>query len=345
MARKNTLPYRRLPGGRLTRYSLWQADDHLLNVQRREFTERYERFYFRDIQAIVLHRTATFVVLTVIFLSLTALMALLAMTRENTGVMVFWWIMTATFGTVALWNWRLGPTCVCYLFTAIDRYRVRALSRIKIANRVIERLQPLIQRAQHDLETQASQAPPAPEPNGQGMYLRQTQVTHARPVEPPPIMHYHGATHIAVFVLLLLNGLVLSGVLLRYGALTVGGYAATLVALGVCMIIALVKQSGTDMPRSIQGFIWAQLGYIILSLLIGVIFVSVAFFTFIRDFGPEVVNDESAVANMLTHLSPADFPVFVGIAIVLIAVALALGGTGLILLQRFRQASASPQNL
>ena len=338
MARKDPSPYHRLPGGRLTRHSLWQSNDHLLSVQRREFTERYARFYFRDIQAIVVQRTSTHVIVAAIFMLLTALTALLAITRESGGAMVFWWIMTAAFGAVAFWNWQLGPTCVCYLFTAIDRYRVRALSRIKIADRVIDTLQPLLQRAQQDINIQAPLEPTADsEPTGdQGMYLRPTHVTHTRSVEPPPVLHYHGAIHIAVFVLLLLNGLFLSGVLLWFGAFSVSGYAATLAALGVCMIIALVKQAGSDMPKSVQGFVWVQLGYIIVSLVSGFIFVSVALFTYMQDFGDKLFEGESALTNIAMHFSPADFPVFVGIYLVLIAIALLIGGLGLLFLRRFR---------
>ncbi len=346
MVRKHTSPYRRLPGGRLTRHSLWQSDDHLLSVQRREFTERYVWFYFRDIQAIMVQRTSTYAILTAIVLSLTVLTALLAITRENGGVMVFWWIMTAAFGSVALWNWQLGPTCICYLFTAIDRYRVRALSRIKIADRVIGTLQPLIQRAQRDIDIQAP--PTSEQSDEQGMYLRPTSVTHARSVESPPALHYHGAIHIAAFVLLLLNGLFLSGVLLFFGALSVGGYAATLPALGVCMIIALVKQAGSDMPKSIQGLVWAQLGYIIVSLMIGLAFVLVAFYTYMRDFGGELINGESTIATAVEHFSPVDFPMFIGFYVILIAIALLIGGLGLMFLRRFRQAyrqGVTPQKI
>lgn len=338
MARKNPSPYRRLPGGRLTRHSLWQSSDHLLSVERREFTERYTRFYFRDIQAILVQRTSTHVIVAAIFMSLTALTALLAITRESGSALVFWLIMMAAFGATALWNWRLGPTCICYLFTAIDRYRVRALSRVSIADRVIDALQPLLQGAQQDIDVQAPQEPASDsEPtDAQDLYLRSTRVTHARSVASAPLLHYHGAVHVAVFVLLLLNGLFLAGVLLWFGAFGVGGYAVTLIALGICMIIALVKQSGSDMPKSIQGCVWSQLGYIIVSVMIGVIFVSVALYTYMRDFGTEGLN------GIMQHFSPADFPVFVGIYAVLIAIALLVGAFGLIALRQFRREYVPP---
>ena len=60
MTAPGAVPYRRLPGrGRtpLGSHSLWIGEDHLLLVELRGFTETYRRFYFRDVQAIILRRT------------------------------------------------------------------------------------------------------------------------------------------------------------------------------------------------------------------------------------------------------------------------------------------------
>lgn len=339
MARKNASPYRRLPGGRLTRYSLWQADDHLLHVQRREFTERYTRFYFRDIQAILVQRTSNHVILATVFVSLTILCALLAVTRENTGVAVFWWIMTTAFGAVAAWNWLLGPTCICYFFTAIDRYRVRSLSRVSIANQVIDILKPVIQRAQQDIDTMREMPEMAEKSSDQRMYLRQTHVhaTHVRPVTPPPVLHYHGTIHIAVFVLLLINGLLLGGVLLMHDFFSIGGYAATLLSLGVCAVIALVKQAGTDIPNSVKGFTWGMLGYMGVSFVTGFAFLTAALYKYVQAFGQELSSNEFTMVKASTYFSPTEFPVFTGIYLVLIASAWLVGALGLIFLRHFRQ--------
>lgn len=338
MARKNIPSYHRLPGGRLTRHSLWQADDHLLNVERREFTERYARFYFRDIQAIVVQRTSNHVIWATIFVSFTVLWALLAITRESTGAMVFWWIMAAAFGTVAAWNWLSGPTCVCYLFTAIDRYRVRSLSRMGIANQVIGMLKPAIQRAQEDIDIPPLENPIADsgQPASLGMYLRQPHTTHVRPATSP-VAHYHGAMHIAVFVLLLMNGFSLAGVLLMYGYLSIGGYTATLAALGVCMVVALVKQTGTDVPNSVKGLIGGMLGYMSISFITGFAFLIMTAYKYLQEFGEELVNNELTMAKASLR-----FPLFMGIYLVMIGSALLIGGLGLIFIRRFRQEYTPP---
>src|SRR4029079_4215005 len=53
--------YQRLPGNRLvsfgTRSSLWLAPDYPLSLERTVASERYRRFYLRDIEAVVIRRT------------------------------------------------------------------------------------------------------------------------------------------------------------------------------------------------------------------------------------------------------------------------------------------------
>jgi hypothetical protein len=48
--------YSRLPGrsGFFVSHSLWLSSDHVLSVRRNPFSEAYRRYYFNDIQAIVL---------------------------------------------------------------------------------------------------------------------------------------------------------------------------------------------------------------------------------------------------------------------------------------------------
>ncbi len=59
-----TIKYKRLPGrmrGIFHGASLWLGDDHLLAVSGWRFTEDYKRYYYRDIQALVVTRERRFV--------------------------------------------------------------------------------------------------------------------------------------------------------------------------------------------------------------------------------------------------------------------------------------------
>src|SRR5205085_1469887 len=62
-SKQNQIRYRRVRGlwrtGSLSRSALFTADDHLLLCDYRTgFTERYKRFYFRDIEAIIIRKTS-----------------------------------------------------------------------------------------------------------------------------------------------------------------------------------------------------------------------------------------------------------------------------------------------
>ena len=53
--------YKKLPGvgsGALARHRLWEGPDHLLVVTSWPSGEGYRRFFFRDIQAVVIRQTA-----------------------------------------------------------------------------------------------------------------------------------------------------------------------------------------------------------------------------------------------------------------------------------------------
>src|SRR5205823_5634583 len=61
-SKSNQISYRRVGGMRrtltLSRAALFTADDHFLLCDYRSgFTERYKRFYFRDIEAIIIRKT------------------------------------------------------------------------------------------------------------------------------------------------------------------------------------------------------------------------------------------------------------------------------------------------
>jgi hypothetical protein len=63
--------YQRLPGTRIisagTRTSLWLAPDHLLALERTVGSERYRRFYLRDIEAVIVRRTSRRAILNIVF--------------------------------------------------------------------------------------------------------------------------------------------------------------------------------------------------------------------------------------------------------------------------------------
>jgi hypothetical protein len=135
------------------RSSLWLGKDHLLCIDTTGYTETYKRFYFRDIQAIVLRKTDRWKYWNLILGGITALFALIALTWGRSEVVAAWFfgIVAGLFGLALVLNLAFGSTCVVFLRTAVQTEQLPSLSRLRRARKVLDRLRPLIAEAQGQL--------------------------------------------------------------------------------------------------------------------------------------------------------------------------------------------------
>jgi len=148
--------YRRLPGRgtNLASYvRLYEGPDHLLQVTATGYSESYKRFFYRDIQALIIRRTRWFHLFAAVLGALTLLIALpaalsFANNREAAVVLFF---VAGIFLALLIGHWLLGPTCVCEIQTAVQTERLFGLSRVRRAQKFLRRLKPLIDAAQGPL--------------------------------------------------------------------------------------------------------------------------------------------------------------------------------------------------
>jgi hypothetical protein len=126
---------------------LWLGHDHLLAVHSTGYSEDYKRFYFRDIQAIITRQTefgkivnAGLVCLSIVFLA-PALAA-------NGALQLFLGICAAIVVLALLVNWSRGPTCVCYIRTAVQTEKLPSLNRLHTVRTVLAILRPVVEQAQ-----------------------------------------------------------------------------------------------------------------------------------------------------------------------------------------------------
>ena len=142
--------YRRLPGRGQSLASiatLWLGRDHLLLVESTGFSESYKRFYYRDIQAIVLRTTATGRV-TNLVLAVLAAPLVAGMFTSSDGLFIFFGIMLGVLAALLLLNVALGPTSIGYLRTAVQTEKLGSLNRLRRARKALARIQPLIEQFQ-----------------------------------------------------------------------------------------------------------------------------------------------------------------------------------------------------
>ena len=161
--------YIRLPGRRrvtlgFTRNSLWLGKDHLLHVINRGYTEDYRRFYYRDIQAILVRRTQTSRIVNTILGFIVGFNVLLLIA----GRFVWAWesyvlipLAVATLFWIAIFGFQLaaGPTCVCHLRTAVQFEQLPSLFRVRTAKKAIALLRHRIETVQGNSLTNAPSGP------------------------------------------------------------------------------------------------------------------------------------------------------------------------------------------
>jgi hypothetical protein len=270
-------PYVKLPGRGLrrvavavsaTRCRLWLAPDHLLAVDFTIASEDYRRFYFRDIEAFVLRRTAHRQVWNWIFLVLGLLTA---------GPFVIGWrssgnggLGVAALSFAAFWlifilvNTLRGGTCQTHIRTAVQFEQLPSLGRLPVARKVLARLQPLIV---------AAQGAATPEEVGAAPWMAEEKASSA--ATQRPIRADKGTLHGALFGLLIAEA-ILTGIFyaLYQQALSTPGMLAMLGGFIIC-VVALMRQAATDLPAGVRHIAKWALGYYIVKCVIGFVYTMV----------------------------------------------------------------------
>lgn len=146
---------RRFAVATVSRVSLWLGSDHLLHVEHNGFTESYKRFYFRDIQAIIVQETARRNIWNAV-LGLPLAICLIgviatAVPPANLAGMFVWSVFAALLLLPLVINNLRGTACTCYLRTAVQTEELGSLGRIRQTQKVLVKIRPLIAAAQGQL--------------------------------------------------------------------------------------------------------------------------------------------------------------------------------------------------
>ena len=156
----SSAPYRKLPGrgsGVIGSSALWEGDTHLLIVKSWPSGESYRRFFFADIQAIILRRTKKRMVINIVLGVLLLLIGgpLVAAMIENSGE-PGWGaaggIVAGVFLVFIVVNSLLGPACTLHIQTAIQCERLPTVRRVRRARQLLARVLPRIAAAQAEPE-------------------------------------------------------------------------------------------------------------------------------------------------------------------------------------------------
>ena len=131
---------------------LWLGPDHLLCIDSNSFNETYKRFYFRDIQALIIRKTDRYKYAALTLGVFGGFFAVLAGVAGGAIGRTVWLSIAGFVWFIMLLNLAFGPTSVCCLQTAVQIEELPSLNRLRRARKVLNRLRPLIAAAQGELK-------------------------------------------------------------------------------------------------------------------------------------------------------------------------------------------------
>jgi len=148
-------PYTRLPGTRrgvLLSASLWMGSDHFLLVRNSRFAETYKRFFYKDIQAILVRQAPRFSVPAYWFIAC----VLFALTATFEQFLPGWhrsYISLSALAGLFVWLMveSLFLSCTCHVKTAVSSEELTSLFRMRSARQAVSLLSARIEAAQGTL--------------------------------------------------------------------------------------------------------------------------------------------------------------------------------------------------
>jgi hypothetical protein len=326
--------YIRLPGRAFsmrTRARLYMGKDHLLSVHNAGYTESYKRFYFKDIQAILAQKTTDGVTWSIAFAIGTVAWILMALIIDEPVFSFFFgWLPAGVLLLSFLINVLRGTTCVSYIYTAVTTEKLRSLSRLRNAQRVMNQVRPFIDNAQGRLTDEALSEKVAALTGDSTAEIKQRTVQQEK-IETARF--YNGRFHEILFYVLFLFGLQdFMKFFFNHSALSFFGWLIFL-AIGALVIIAIVKQHTSIMrkERWLVGITWSTLCYLF-------IYFNVSYFMIIFASlkNPELVQHELEMIKIFAQRSPLENIYILSFYIVSMVYCFATVTMGLFLLQRYK---------
>jgi hypothetical protein len=238
------------------RASLWLGKDHVLCIYNKGYEEDYKRFYFRDIQAFVIHQDNRRLLWNIAFGTCALVFAFGGLTFSA---------VSAFFVILMFINWLRGPTCTCSVQTAVSRENLPSLNRVRNANHAIARMSRVIEREQghlspeelnHRLEEKNKNIFDGAADSGVQNGVRVADSAKGLSVKP-----YSGIIHRALFYALIMSGILTSIDFFHKSVLFTTFQMIWSSGLGILLIIALVKQQGSGLSPWTRRLTWTTLGF------------------------------------------------------------------------------------
>jgi len=320
--------YTKLPGRGIKRGSLvyivgirarlWKGKDHILSILNFGYFEEYRRFYYKDIQAFTIRKTAKSMIWNAILTVLALLFAVLAIISEE-YLSPFIWAVAAIFIVLLIVNILRGQSCITEIHTAVGSEELPSLGRLKKAEKVISMLEPLIEEAQGKLSPEEIQ------PLYEELAREKKGATPSRAREQ--LSAYTGKFHTILFIALLVDAL-LTGIIFFHNGVFITTVSTLLFfAVSALVIVALIKQHNSRIGKEVRFVTWSAMAYMVLEYILGYVFL---IFVVAMEH-PEAMNDQWEIIKIASSLSPYDNPYYMAMLVTSTSLSLLLGISGLAL--------------
>ena len=292
--------YKKLPGkdnGSFQASTLWLGPDHILLCKYTRFSESYKRFYFSDIQSIIVRKTNNGKITEIVIFLLATLFTLLYLTVPK-GSQVLFGFIVGIYILMLIVHRIKGPTCTTHIQTAVQTESLRPLKRLKHAEKFLKILMPLLQTAQGTftpkmMADKIEQYAVSPKAIGE---------TPSK-TDPNTLQVKGSPIHTTLFFLLICDGVV---TLIQY---SINHISITLISillfvpLAILPIMALAKQSNTNINHPIKAITWCTLGHVC----IGVMYGYISFFALSVDAAGKMTTANNwELIKMMSEISPQD---------------------------------------
>jgi uncharacterized membrane protein len=308
-----------------TRPSLWLGPDHLLALERTIGSERYRRFYLRDIEAIIIRRTARRAAFNYALFVLVVISALPAVQfgSESRGALVSSGVVVGLWLLLAFVNTLRGASCDTRIRTAVQIEPLPSLGRLPAVEKTLARIRPLIEQTQGTLGREALLVGDLWDVSSISAQCAARQgepLMSARPIS----RHMHAA----LFSVLVVSGIVSVAEGRSPTAVSTAlDLLLSFIAL-ILLVFALRLQAGSSFRRAVKRVTWGVVVFFMAGIAVG-FFYGIVYA--VRHQGREPVDP----------LFFRSEPSFVMVQLTAGSVGLLLGLTGLILLFKKERSSTA----
>lgn len=312
---------------------LYMGTDHLLSIKNNLFSEDYLRFYYKDIQVIITRKTQRGKILSICFAFFLILFLIFALMLTG-GWSIFFYLLSGIFFIPLVINMLKGPTSISHIQTPIQTVKLSCIRRLKSAEKAISQLKPLIEKNQGVLDKGNIK-------DNNSKYQDSGLLSDSTLNTPViQLRHENGKYHLAVFSLLILSAaLIVVDIFYQHLALSLISSLIFLIMI-VFLIIALIKQVGSDLFMTIKVFSWSIIGYICLNAFFSYIFVLMVVVK-----NPEIAGNQWELIKQLSLISPSDNSFAFALSIFFLTYTLVIGILGVVITIKFRGLYESKQNI